>query len=397
VNILVISHMYPYPANITKGIFVHQQNLELMRQGCSLTVLAPRPWVPYPLGLLPRWRHYCSIPKAFSRDGIAVRRPAYLVFPAGLGMARSGFRLYRALHKHVAELHKKNPFAVIHAHTILPDGQAGHLLKRQLGIPLVITVHGKDVQQTACRNHSCRQAIINAVREADMVVAVSSKLKDMLDEITHMPDKTAVIHNGFDSSRYIEIQPSAQAGSIISVSNLVKTKRLDLNLHAVAVLRRKYPYIRYTVAGDGEEAANLQRLARDLQIDDIVEFTGRVPNQDVPGLLAKAQIFSLPSSMEGFGIAYLEAMAAGLPVIGCKGEGIADVVCSGKTGMLIEADDLDALVKALDQLLANPDAARGMGSRARKLVLDKYSWHTNAKKMINLFAAIDSSSGKGNG
>jgi glycosyltransferase involved in cell wall biosynthesis len=170
-----------------------------------------------------------------------------------------------------------------------------------------------------------------------------------------------------------------------------------LNLHAVAVLRRKYPYIRYTVAGDGEEAANLQRLARDLQIDDIVEFTGRVPNQDVPGLLAKAQIFSLPSSMEGFGIAYLEAMAAGLPVIGCKGEGIADVVCSGKTGMLIEADDLDALVKALDQLLANPDAARGMGSRARKLVLDKYSWHTNAKKMINLFAAIDSSSGKGNG
>ncbi len=396
-NILVISHMYPYPGNSNNGIFVHQQNLELMRQGCNLTVLAPRPWAPYPIGFFnPRWRKFSSIPKVVNFDGIVARRPAYLVFPRGIGMASSGFRLNLAMRKHVAKLHKENPFSLIYAHTILPDGQAGIFLKRYLGIPLVVTVHGKDVQQTAFRNNRCRQAIVDVVKEADMVVTVSTKLKRMLDQFTHLPWKSVAINNGFDSNKYLGIQPAGPAGTIISVSNLVQSKGLDLNLRAVAALRSKYPYIRYTVVGDGVEAGSLRQLAQELKVQDMVTFTGQVPNKDVPSLLAKARIFSLPSSMEGFGVAYLEAMAAGLPVIGCRGEGIADVVYSGETGLLIEPNSLDSLVKALDQLLGDPDGVREMGLRARKLALGNYSWQTNASKMINLFEETISTADKGN-
>lgn len=388
-NILVISHMYPYPANTTKGIFVHQQNLELQRQGCQLTVLAPRPWSPFPLSLInPRWRNYFSIAKAPSYDGIEARRPPYLVFPGGFGMASCGRRLYRALKKTVSGFHNNKAFALIHAHTILPDGQAGLFLKQRFGIPLVVTVHGKDVQQTAYLNNRCRQAIINVVREADIVVVVSAKIKGMLDKLTKMPEKTVVINNGFDSSGFLENHSSGSAGAIISVSNLVKSKGLALNIHAVAALRDKYPHIRYTVVGGGQEAASLKQLAWDLEVGDLVEFTGRVPNKNVPGFLAKAQVFSLPSSMEGFGVAYLEAMAAGLPVIGCRGEGIADVVRSGETGMLIEPNNLEDLVRAIDQLLADPDWTGEMGTRARNLALNKFSWQANAEKMINLFKEI---------
>jgi len=226
------------------------------------------------------------------------------------------------------------------------------------------------------------------VREADIVVVVSAKIKGMLDQLTKMPEKTVVINNGFDSSGFLENHSSGSAGAIISVSNLVKSKGLALNIHAVAALRDKYPHIRYTVVGGGQEAASLKQLAWDLEVGDLVEFTGRVPNKNVPGFLAKAQVFSLPSSMEGFGVAYLEAMAAGLPVIGCRGEGIADVVRSGETGMLIEPHNLDELVRALDQLLADPDWTGEMGTRARNLALNKFSWQANAEKMINLFKKI---------
>jgi len=390
VNILVISHMYPYPANRTKGIFVLQQNLELQRQGCQLTVFAPRPWAPFPLGLInPRWQNYGSMAKAPSYDGIAALRPSYLAFPGGLGIAGCGRRLYRALNKTVSDFHNNQPFDLIHAHTIFPDGQAGLFLKKQLGIPLVVTVHGKDVQQTAYRNARCLQAMINVVGGADMVVAVSAKIKGMLDQLTKMPEKTVVINNGFDSSQFMRIISSGSPGAIISVSNLVNSKGIALNIQAVAALRHKYPHIKYTVIGGGEDAANLQQLARDLKVEDLIEFTGRVSNKKVPGFLANAQVFSLPSSMEGFGIAYLEAMAAGLPVIGCRGEGIADVVRSGETGLLIDPNNLDALVRALDQMLADPDWTREMGLRARTLALNKFSWQVNAEKMINLFSEIN--------
>lgn len=388
-NILVVSHMYPYPANSNKGIFVHQQNLELQRQGCQLTVFAPRPWAPFPLNLInQRWGHYCSMSKAPAVDGINAQRLPYLAFPGGFGMASCGRRLYRALKKTVSDFHNNKPFHLIHAHTIFPDGQAGLFLKKQLGIPLVVTVHGKDVQQTAFRSNRCLQAIIHVIREADIVIAVSAKIKGMLDQLTKMPEKTVVINNGFNSSGYLDIKSSGPAGAIISVSNLVKSKGIAFNIQAVAALRHKYPHIRYTVVGGGQEAASLQQLARDLHVQELVEFTGQVSNKNVPGFLAKAQVFSLPSSMEGFGIAYLEAMAAGLPVIGCRGEGIADVVRSGETGLLIEPNNLDALVTAMDQMLADPDWTRRMGLRARNLALNKLSWQANADKTINLFKEL---------
>lgn len=380
-KVLLISHMYPYAANMAKGIFVHQQALELRRQGCQVTVIAPRPWTPGPLKYLnPRWHKYAGMAETSALDGIAISRPAYLVLPRGIGMASAGHRLYRAIKNTVAALHGQEPFDLIHAHTALPDGQAGLLLKRQLGIPLAITIHGKDVQQTAERNSRCRQAIIEVVGGADRVIAVSAKIKGLVDQLSQLPERTVVIHNGFAADGYKNLKPSGKSASIISVSNLVSTKGLALNIQAVARLRHKYPDIRYIVVGGGPEEANLRALTKSLQVEDKVEFTGPVPNHQVPGLLGKAKVFSLPSTMEGFGIAYLEAMAAGLPVIACQGQGIADILVPGDTGLLVEPHNLEDLVRALDELLAEPERAGQMGARARKMALSQFSWQAKPEQ-----------------
>ena len=104
--------------------------------------------------------------------------------------------------------------------------------------------------------------------------------------------------------------------------------------------------------------------------------------------MAACDIFTLPSWSEGFGVVYLEAMATGRPVIGCEGEGIEDLVEQGKTGLLVKPKCVDSLVEALDFLLSYPEEARAMGERARKLVIENYTWGTNASKMIEVYRGI---------
>ena len=96
-------------------------------------------------------------------------------------------------------------------------------------------------------------------------------------------------------------------------------------------------------------------------------------------------IFSLPSYNEGFGIVYLEAMANGKPVIGVKGQGIDGVVEHEKNGMLVKPKDIDSLDKALTYLIENPQIAKKMGERARKSILENYTWEKNTEKTIKIY------------
>jgi glycosyltransferase involved in cell wall biosynthesis len=119
-----------------------------------------------------------------------------------------------------------------------------------------------------------------------------------------------------------------------------------------------------------------------------VEFVGRVPHIRALQYIAAADVFSLPSWSEGFGIVYVEAMACGKPVIACRGEGPEDFVEHGKTGLLVKPRDVDNLVEALDFLLSNPEEARAMGERARKVVLENYTWEKNAEKIVKVYKEL---------
>jgi teichuronic acid biosynthesis glycosyltransferase TuaC len=104
--------------------------------------------------------------------------------------------------------------------------------------------------------------------------------------------------------------------------------------------------------------------------------------------ISKADIFSLPSLNEAFGVVYIEAMACGKPLIGCKGEGIEDFVENLKTCMLVKPKDVDSIAEAKDYLLSNPDKAREMGEKAQKLVLENYTWGKNAEKTIKVYEDV---------
>ena len=117
----------------------------------------------------------------------------------------------------------------------------------------------------------------------------------------------------------------------------------------------------------------------------MVELLGQLSHKKVIEYMAVTDIFSLPSWNESFGVFYLEAIAQGKPVIGCQEEGIEDFVMQGKTGLLVKPKDVESLTEALDFLLNNPNEAKTMGERARKVVLENYTWEKNAKKTIEIY------------
>ncbi|TCS83366.1 glycosyltransferase family 4 protein [Tepidibacillus fermentans] len=391
-KILVISHMYPSNFNMTSGIFVHEQVKTLVRQGHEVKVISPIPWAPFPFNQLSKkWNQYSKIPRKSQIDGIEVFYTRYLNLPHSYLFEYYGDFFYLGMKNVIAKLYQTFPFELIHAHVALPDGVAAIKLKEKFHVPFVVTIHGQDLQHTIYRNKKCKAKITETFQKADKIILVSSKLKRIADQEIGYSSKSVVIHNGMNlekiSSTHSKKIPSNER-MILSVSNLYPSKGIDLNLYAVSKLKNKYPNLKYYIVGDGPERDRLRKLAEDLQIKEHVKFLGRLPHEKALEYMQACEIFSLPSWKEGFGIAYIEAMAFGKPVIGVVGEGIEDVIQQGVTGVLVKPKDVESLVKALDDLLSDPTKGEEMGQNARKMVYDQLTWKENVQQTIDLYKAV---------
>ena len=145
---------------------------------------------------------------------------------------------------------------------------------------------------------------------------------------------------------------------LLSVGRLAASeayKGHDRILRALPALRSRWPGLQYVVAGDGDDRPRLAALAREVGVDARVRFLGAVAHADLPALYRLADAFAMPSTGEGFGIAFLEAMASGVPALGLAGDGSADALADGDLGLVVAES---ALVDGLARLLAG-DAPRG--------------------------------------
>ena len=293
----------------------------------------------------------------------------------------------------IERIYQEFPFDIIHAHVAFPDGYAGMLLAQKYQKPLVVTIHGQDLQQTVHRNTKCRCALNLVFDYASQVVLVSNKLKYLAEEFFDCREKLTVIPNGVDlgkvSAPELEDLPKRERTvTLLSVSYLISRKGIDINLAALQRLCSKYPWLHYLVVGDGPLENKLKEMAASLGLDDYVEFLDRQPHNRVMEYMASCEVFTLPSWQETFGLVYVEAMAHSKPVVGVQGQGIDGIVEHRKTGMLVKPRDVDSLVEALDFLLSHPEEAKAMGERGRKLVLENYTWEKNAEKTMEVYSSV---------
>lgn len=389
-KILIISHMYPSAFNEMSGIFVYQQARALVDNGCSVEVVSPVPFVPFPLGILSsKWKKYLSIPSSDVIGGIKVYYPRYLEFPRGILFHRSGYFMGRSLRKNLKSIYSDFKFDLIHSNVALPDGYAAVYANKDFNVPHVVTVHGQDFQNTIYRNEKCKKAVFGVLKNVDSIITVSSKLKNMVKS-QDFYEKINIVNNGVNIDNISNIKESKLIKNngkikILSISNLIETKGIHINIEAVARLRSRYPDIQYDIIGDGEFKTSLQELVHKLKMEDNINFLGKMEHSKVIECIPDYDIFSLPSYKEGFGVAYVEAMSMGIPVIGIKGEGIEDAVQDGRNGFLVKRKDVEGLVKVLEKLIEDENLRSFIGNNGMITVKEHFTWNDNAKKVIKIY------------
>jgi len=158
-----------------------------------------------------------------------------------------------------------------------------------------------------------------------------------------------------------------------------RRKGQDRVIQALPRIRQSLPHVKYVMVGMGEELASLTTLAHELGVQDSVIFAGGVPDQELAAYYAACDVFIMPNrqigdDIEGFGIVYLEAGAAGKPVIGGKSGGTDDAIIDGVTGMRVDGNSSVEIADAVIDLLSTPGRGKAMGMHGRQRVENEFAW-----------------------
>jgi glycosyltransferase involved in cell wall biosynthesis len=213
------------------------------------------------------------------------------------------------------------------------------------------------------------------VERADLVVVTSRYSADVAQREYGVPlERLAVVPEPIDlevwDDQFWRAPRRARNGPVVlSVARMYPRKRLSDLLHAAAILRARVPGIQVRIVGRGPEWEAVSRLHAALGLGDSVVLLGDLTRERLAEEYVNASVFCLPSVQEGFGIVFLEAMAAELPVVACRIAAIPEVVLDGTTGLLVGPRDPGALAEALERLIGEPALARRLGRDGRRRAL----------------------------
>jgi len=297
----------------------------------------------------------------------------YASMPGGWGLSSAGAFLFAGALKRVRELHAKQTIDVIHAHGPLPCGHAAMLLGEELKISYVVSVHGLDAYSTN-QVHGipgvwCSRVSQRVFRCTKSAICVSRHVADQV-LAGGAGFRTSVVYNGVDPNLFSsDEKPGSTRLSILSIGNLIPIKGHDTLLRAFAAIATQFPDLHLDIVGDGPERQRLSTRARELNVADRVHLPGRQSRQDVAQLLRNCTLFALPSKYEGLGCVYLEAMSSGKVAVGCRGQGIEEIIRHGQNGWLIHPDNVQELSTGLSMLLSDAALRDKIGKQARETVL----------------------------
>ena len=230
-------------------------------------------------------------------------------------------------------------------------------------------------------------------RRADYIQAISNYLADWARNMGAKAP-VEVVPNGINAEKFIKSKvhkvESQNNKIIITTSRLVYKNGVDVLIKAAAELKTIIHNSSFIIQilGGGLDEKKLKELAKELKVDDIVQFLGHIEPEKVYDYLAGADIFVRPSRTEGLGSSFLEAMGAGLPVIGAPVGGIPDFLKDGETGLFCKVDDPKDLAEKVEKLIMDENFAKRIAENGRRLVLEKYDWNDIAKRMKNILSHI---------
>jgi phosphatidylinositol alpha-1,6-mannosyltransferase len=309
--------------------------------------------------------------------------------------------------RRVAVLARSTDAEFIWCGNIKPAAYPAKWTMERTGTPFGILLHGGDllilqhqVHQSAIR----RKTAAALLSSAAVLVANSEWTRDrcltLLSEldIDATPDRVRVVPLGADheffrpglDTREVRARYGLGEGRwLLSVARLSRHKGIDTALQALARLRSRYPDLRYAVVGTGEEQEALAAEARELGLADRVRFLTDVPDRDLPALYNIAEVYLgvsrlMEQRVEGFGISLAEASACGVPVVAGRSGGIPAAVRDGETGLLVDAEQPEAVAETLASLLDDAALRARLGAAGRRAVESHYNWDRVTADLVRI-------------
>ncbi|TQD40219.1 N-acetyl-alpha-D-glucosaminyl L-malate synthase BshA [Haloflavibacter putidus] len=281
-----------------------------------------------------------------------------------------------ALSSKLVDMVKLHNIEVLHVHYAIPHAYAGYMAKQMLkeegiNIPMVTTLHGTDI--TLVGNHPFyKPAVTFSINQSDVVTSVSQSLKDDTLRYFNIKNEIKVVPNFIDTSKrqnnFEDCQRRIMAADdekiIVHISNFRKVKRIDDVIKIFAKINKQIKS-KLIMVGEGPEIMNAKDLARDLGVRNKIIFMGE--SSEVNKILCFSDLFLLPSESESFGLAALEAMVNGVPVISTNTGGLPEVNQQGNSGFLSDVGDVEDMAKNALHILKDEETLSTFKDNAKKI------------------------------
>ena len=280
-----------------------------------------------------------------------------------------------ALASTMVDVITNNQLQLLHVHYAIPHASAAYMAKKILEgegrkIPVITTLHGTDITLVG-RDKTYAPVVTFSINQSDAITAVSSNLRDETYKNFPIRKNIEVIRNFVDVKRFRKkpidafrkvIAPDNER-IVTHASNFRRLKRVDDVVKIFAEINKALPS-KLLLVGDGPERPMAESLCRDLDICDDVRFVGR--QEQIEEILAISDLFLLPSDYESFGLAALEAMAAGVPVISTNAGGLPEINVQGKTGFLSQVGNVQEMASNAIHLLQDDSLLEQFKNNAKE-------------------------------
>ncbi len=287
-------------------------------------------------------------------------------------------------------------FHIVHNHWLIPFSPITASIKDIFKYKLIITSHGGDVFgfSKGFVEQLIRKLSYYAISRCDYYTVVSSEMKRVAERDFNLRigDRIKIISMGIPYYQFSKVKPNFESSifTIVFVGRLSEMKGVKYLIMAIGMLKRQGIELKCKIIGDGPERKYLEALAEKQDVANLVTFIGFVAHGDVPDQLNNTSVYVGPSITtktgykEGFGLVFIEAMAAGLPVIASRSGGITDIVKHMETGLLVEEKDSEQIAKYILQLSKNNSLREQLIKNGKELAKN-YSWQNIASQYSELY------------
>ncbi len=385
-KVLTFSTLYPNSAQPAHGVFVEQRLLRLVASGrIEARVVAPVPWFPSSHPRFGRYATFARAPRSEIRNRISVLHPRYPLPPA-IGMSAAPLLMAWAARNLLHGLRAGGfRFDVIDAHYLYPDGVAAALLGRWLGVPVVQTARGSDVNVLS-RYAFPRRWIRWALRRSAATITVSTALANGIRREIDPGLAPRVIPNGVDLEVFKPLDREQARRSLglrgktlLLVGKLTAPKGQQIAIESL----KELPDCELLLVGEGPDEGALRRLAETAGVAARVRFLGTIDHAQLPAWYCAADVTVLPSEREGMPNSVLESLACGTPVIATRVGGVPEVMTDPVAGELLGERTPRALVDAVRRLLSAAIDRPRVRDYARR-----FDWSVSTAALLEVFSQV---------